>query len=207
MSHQPHKETDPAADGFRSPEMNDAMVLQGIISKLTPLPSESRRRIIDTVCMFFGIARAQPDSMLPAVGMMPDRSPASSFRFSESEAPTPKEFMGVKAPTTDVERVACLAYYLTHYRGTPHFKTRDISDINIEAAQRLFSNTAFAVANATNSGYLVPSVKGCKQLSAIGEQFVQTLPDRDAAREVQERLKPRRGVKRTSKKRPRASKS
>jgi len=36
-------------------------------------------------------------------------------------------------------------------------------------------------------GYLVPSVKGSKQLSASGEKFVEALPDRDAAKEILER--------------------
>jgi hypothetical protein len=122
------------------------------------------------------------------------------FLFSEKDTPSPKQFMIDKTPTTDVERVACLAYYLTHYRAMPHFKTKDITDLNVEAAQRRFSNAAFAVVNATNSGYLVPSVKGCKQLSGPGEQFVQALPDHEAAREAFERLKWRRGGKRLMKK-------
>ncbi len=89
-----------------------------------------------------------------------------------------------KAPRTDVERVACLAYYLAHYRGTPHVKTKDITALNTESAHRPFSNTAFAVDNATKTGYLVPSVKGSKQISAYGERFVEALPDREAAKEV-----------------------
>jgi hypothetical protein len=97
-----------------------------------------------------------------------------------------------KAPQTDVERIACLAFYLTHHRSQPHFKTKDLSLLNTEAAQRRFANAAMAVVNATNSGYLVPSIKGCKQLSASGEQYVQVLPDREAARLVLERMRPRR---------------
>lgn len=108
---------------------------------------------------------------------------------------TAKQFMHDKAPNTDVERVACLAYYLSHYRASPHFKTKDITALNTEAAQRRFSNTAFAVENATKTGYLVPSIKGCKQLSAAGERFVEALPDRVAARDAMDRAKPLRGGK------------
>lgn len=89
-----------------------------------------------------------------------------------------------KSPKTDVERVACLAYYLTHYRSTPHFKTLDISTLNTEAAQPKFSNTAVSTNNAVKLGYIVPSTKGHRQLSALGERFVQALPDRNAAKEV-----------------------
>jgi len=46
---------------------------------------------------------------------------------------SPKDFLLEKQPRTDVERIACLAYYLTHYRATPHFKTIDLSILNTEA--------------------------------------------------------------------------
>ncbi len=95
-----------------------------------------------------------------------------------------KQFIMEKSPKTDVERIACLAYYLTHYRATPHFKTLDISLLNTEAAQPKFSNTAYSTNNAVKLNYLVPSAKGQRQLSALGERFVQALPDRDAAKEV-----------------------
>jgi len=60
-----------------------------------------------------------------------------------------------KQPRTDVERVACLAYYLTHYRNTPYFKTLDLGKLNTEAAQPKFSNAAYASNNALKMGYLV----------------------------------------------------
>jgi hypothetical protein len=75
-----------------------------------------------------------------------------------------------------------LGYYLAHYRGIQHFKTLDISTLNTEAAYPKFSNAAMAVDNATKAGLLVQAVKGSKQMSAAGERYVQTLPDRDTAR-------------------------
>jgi hypothetical protein len=104
--------------------------------------------------------------------------------------------MAQKQPKTDVERVACLAYYLTHYRDTPHFKTLDISKLNTEAAQVKFSNPTVAVDNATKMTYLVPATKGNKQLGLIGEQFVLALPNRDKAKEVMSQARPRRKSRR-----------
>jgi len=97
-----------------------------------------------------------------------------------------------KQPRTDVEKVACLAYYLTHYRDTPYFKTLDISKLNTEAAQTKFANPTVAVDNAGKTNYLVPATKGNKQLSALGEQFVQALPDREKARAIMVNVRPRR---------------
>jgi hypothetical protein len=177
-----------------SPVPNEAGALQRIINELSPMPEDAKRRIIDTVCTFFGIPTTRFDS-----GSSPDsgiRRPAvqraAPFQFSDEDAPPPKQFLHDKAPATDVERVACLAYYLAHHRGTAHFQTKDITALNTEAAQRRFSNTAVAVDNATRSGYLVPSVKGHKQISASGERFVEALPNRQMAKDAMDRTRPKR---------------
>src|SRR6266705_1029837 len=114
------------------------------------------------------------------------------LQFSDRPNIAPKEFLLDKEPRTDVERVACLAYYLTHYLNTPHFKTLDISKLNTEAAQPKFSNPTVAVDNATKLKFLVPATKGMKQIGAFGEQFVRALPDREAAKAVRSRLRTRR---------------
>lgn len=116
----------------------------------------------------------------------------SSSSFSEDRSLSPKEFLLEKKPYTDVDRVACLAYYLTHYRATPHFKTLDLSKLNTEAAQIKFSNAAQAVDNASKSGLLAQASKGQKQLSAGGELYVEALPDREAAKEAFAHARPRR---------------
>jgi hypothetical protein len=105
--------------------------------------------------------------------------------FSQNqEIITPKQFMNEKQPRTDVERIACLAYYLAHFRDTPYFKTLDLAKLNTEAAQPKFSNAAFSSQNAAKLGYLAPATKNERQLSAVGELFVAALPDRDAAKGV-----------------------
>jgi hypothetical protein len=93
---------------------------------------------------------------------------------------TAKQFLAAKRPETDVERVACLAYYLTHSINTPHFKTRDITSLNTEAAGSRFSNAAATVRNATNqSGFLAAAGGGKKQITPHGEDVVNALPDRE----------------------------
>lgn len=164
---------------------DEAGVLQRMISDLSSLPEDSRRRLIDTVCVFLGLSspsKVEPVSQVTTRQVTPSRSP--SFQFSEEDTPPVKQFMHEKSPQTDVERVACLAYYLARYRSTPHVKTKDITELNKESAHRPFSNTAVAVDNATKQGYLVPSIKGSKQISAYGERFVEALPDRETAKEI-----------------------
>lgn len=168
---------------------NHIGALEGIISSLEALSPDDRERIIKTVLTYFGLdhqglllARGHP-SITPAAPhgtMRAQGAPA----FSDDRSMSPKEFMVFKQPTTDVEKATCLAFYLTHYRNLPHFKTSDITAVNTEAAQPRFSNTHYAAHNAARTGFLVPGPKGTRQISAIGERFVQALPDRDAAREV-----------------------
>jgi hypothetical protein len=191
---QSHATNQPSQATAQPGDAKQADILQRIITELSPLSVDARRRIVDTVCTFFDLKGSRIDGGSAPASVAPStQRPESAFRFSTGEPPSPKVFMNEKAPKTDIERVACLAFYLTHHRSTPHFKTRDIRLFNTEAGQLRFSNTAFAVTNATNAGFLIPSVKGSKQISTVGEQFVQALPDREAAAEVLKRYKRRRG--------------
>jgi hypothetical protein len=159
-------------------------VLPEVIASFKKVNVEGRKRLLSIVATFFGI-----ESSHASTSPSPRVSEAS---FSEDRSISPKEFLRQKQPRTDVERVACLAYYLTHYRDTPHFKTLDISQLNTDAAQIKFANAANSVNNASTYGYLAATTKGNKQLTAAGEAFVEALPDRDAAREAMANSRPRR---------------
>jgi len=94
---------------------------------------------------------------------------------------TPKEFLRQKRPTTDLERMICLAFYLANSRDTAHFKTRDLTTLNTEAAGGKFSNAATTANNAVNqSGFLSHAGGGKKQLTPLGEDVVNAMPDREA---------------------------
>lgn len=170
--------------------------LQAVIAALQPLDEDAQRRIIEASATFL---RVSPSSHQVARAPIPqpDTTPSGPTypSFSADTAMSPKEFLFAKQPRTDVERMAALAYYLMHYRDTSQFKTLDLSKLNTEAAQPKFSNAANSANNAVKQGYLVPTSKGQRQLSAAGERFVEALPDRDAARQAmaaQPRRRPRR---------------
>jgi hypothetical protein len=94
---------------------------------------------------------------------------------------TPKQFLAAKRPETNYERMACLAYYLTRMRNTSQFKTRELSELNTEAAQPRLSNAAVFVTDATSKyQYLSAAGGGKKQITARGEALVDALPDREA---------------------------
>lgn len=169
-----------------------ADILSKVLDLLTGLAPESRQRLIETVATFFNTGITSQVVGAPRSHVSRSGGAPSSSSFSEDRSLDPKEFLLQKNPQTDVERVACLAYYLTHYRGIPHFKTADISKLNTEAAQVKFSNATVSVNNATKLHYLTTAGKGNKQITSIGEQFVLALPDRDAAKAVMAKARQRR---------------
>lgn len=172
-------------------------VVDKVVQDILPLDPYSRLRVYRTVGAFFGFEESYPK----VTGNADGRVPANTTRepqFSSSETPTPKEFLLEKRPNSNVERVACLAYYLTHYRDMRQFKTIDINKLNTEAAQPKLTNPSFTVNDAVKQEYLVQAQKrGMKQLSAQGEQYVEALPDRDAAKGIKPRMKSRRSRKKT----------
>ena len=171
--------------------------LDAILDALADLDADARQRVLRMVAIFYDIPVAQPSAILPRpnVSAPTTTPPLRAPSFAERETQSPKDFLLEKEPHSDTERVACLAYYLTHHQDTPHFKTLDISKLNTEAAQRKFSNAAVAVNNAASRGFLVGAGRGLKQLSAAGERFVDALPDREAARHALDRAQPRKARK------------
>jgi len=114
---------------------------------------------------------------------------------------SPKAFMTAKRPSTDMERVSCLAYYLTHTKRITTFKTRDLIDLNIAAAQPKMSNASVAARNSVQHEYLSLAGAGKKQITARGEALVEALPDRDKIKKALEthRLRKHRKSKKTGK--------
>jgi len=179
---------------------NELLVWQTITGALQSLDSEAQARVLRSVTTLLeidlGIKNTfsniqNTESTRPGKGNM-------SFSGSEDRVLTPKEFLHQKRPSTDIDKIACLAYYLTHYRNTPHFKTLELSQLNTEAAQIKFSNAAQSVENASKAGLLVPALKGTRQLSAVGEIYVGELPDKVAARTAIDGYKRRRNKRGTS---------
>ena len=178
--------------------MDDVEALTTIVNILKKLDIESQRRVLHSVHTFLGIPETvKGASTTSSISSGVDSLSEQKGRFSRDRSMSPKDFFRDKMPNTDVERVACIAYYLAHYRDTPHFKTIDVSALNTEAAQPKFSNASFAVDNASKLGYLVSANKGNKQISAAGERFVELLPDREAARDAMKNFRRRRPGKRS----------
>jgi hypothetical protein len=159
-----------------------------VLETLEPLDEAKRLFVLRTAIERLGISGAglgaqRATGLRDAAGGASDTG--SPVAPTEVAGMTPKEFMRNKQPTTDVQRIACLAYYLTHGRGTAQFKTADLTRLNTEAACAPFSNATVAVMNATaTSGFLAPAGGGRKQIAALGEDVVNALPNQEQAKAV-----------------------
>src|SRR5436309_11534705 len=114
--------------------MDDVEALSTIVGILRQLESDAQRRVLQSVHTLLDVPlqhKVTPDRD----DALPPSRIVHGQEFSRDRTLSPKEFLRDKHPMTDVERVTCLAYYLAHYRDTPHFKTVDISTLNTEAAQ------------------------------------------------------------------------
>src|SRR5438105_4083846 len=101
--------------------------MQAMYEMLRVLPGDEQRRILGWLTEKLNIPPSQPEGR---TGVQSHPAPPQHTAGLGRETPTPKAFLLEKRPRTDVERVACLAYYLTHYREMPEFKTNDITKLN-----------------------------------------------------------------------------
>ena len=176
--------------------------LTTIISLLKDMDVDSQKRTLQAVATFLDIPLRTSENHVSSKSYDLSSPTKSDVSFSENRAISSKDFLRDKSPKTDIERIVCLAYYLTHYRDTLHFKTVDLSTLNTEAAQPKLSNPTVAVDNATKNGYLVQASRGSKQISSMGETFVQALPDREAAKASIATMRIKRRIKKPVSKSP-----
>jgi hypothetical protein len=204
---------DPMNDGANPLAQLEAM--KKAFTALEPLDSDGRRGALDWLSVALrvdgwsmpaaasvGTVRPPFQAPLPAVpaaSSPAEAGPVAAMPAGDTSNVTPKEFMAIKRPANDVQRVACLAYYLTHNRKVAHFGTKEIVALNMEAAMHKFGNASQAVTNATKvSGFLAPGLKGKKQITSRGERMVMAMPDAEAMKAVTAELPSPKRPKRKS---------
>lgn len=156
--------------------------MQAAYAALVVLEESARRRAVAWLIQSLGMAGHCIDGSVITHSSV-EAGSSESGTGKANDMPTPREFMSRKKPQSHVERIACLAYYLTNYRDVRHFKSADISDLNVEAAGQKFGNLPRDIDNADrSSGYIVSAGKGTKQLTTRGEAVVDALPDREGVK-------------------------
>ena len=161
--------------------------LKTILQALEPLDETQRKFVLKTVAERMGVSVPSSVAQERTLSGMQGGAGvgSSSSGGGVQEGQTPKQFLKMKMPKTDVQRIACLAYYLTHGREQPNFKTEDLTKLNTEAGGTPLSNPSMAVGNATKQNKFLGAVgEGKKQITALGEDVVIALPDEEAVKAV-----------------------
>ncbi len=170
--------------------------LKSILQALEPLDETQRRFVLKTVAERMGVSVPSNVTQGSASSGIQGGSGVGSASGGGGiqEGQSSKQFLKMKMPKTDVQRIACLAYYLTHAREQTHFKTEDLTRLNTEAGGTPLSNPSMAVGNATKQNKFLGAVgEGKKQITALGEDVVAALPDEEAVKAVlANHRKPRR---------------
>jgi hypothetical protein len=113
-----------------------------------------------------------------------------------------RAFIRSKKPTTDVQRVACLGYYVAQTTGQQGFTSKSISTAHTDSGGSSI-NMPRALDNATRGAkYLSNRGPHEKQLTTLGEDVVNALPDQEAVKAVEATAKSGRGGKKGRKSKP-----
>src|SRR5687768_1411147 len=97
-------------------KVHDAV--QKAIALLMNFDDEARLRVLRTISTFFDLDTAIGNRGNHSGYIVEAARDPGAPSFSDRPELPPKEFLFQKQPKTDLERVACLAYYLSHYRDT-----------------------------------------------------------------------------------------
>jgi hypothetical protein len=156
-------------------EDRELKAMQTTLAALQSLDVEERRRVIDWLAAKVGLEAPVPLSRRDSGG--------GADGGSEKRGDI-KQFLKQKRPTDDVARATTLAYFLTHRKSQPTYKTADLSKARVDAALTDF-NMSRAVSNAQRAGYLTTAgKKGMYQVTSRGEALVDAMPDAEAVKKV-----------------------
>jgi len=155
--------------------------IQQALEALEPLGKDRWKFAVNMILARLGMGDVPTDRL----GSLGGRTASIPARNSTTETVSIKEFIKAKAPRTDLERLTCLAYYLTHERGIEVFTTREIRKLNEEARGQPLANPSATANNAVSQNkYLSPVGHGKRRMTILGEDFVEALPDREKVKEV-----------------------
>jgi hypothetical protein len=178
-----------------SDALSELKAMETMYGALESLDSSARQRAVKWLLGALDMTDTLPEGSAPEPGLNGDGRPSDTPPTGKDTTPardlSPKAFISLKQPQSVVERITCLAFYLTHYRQTPHFSGIDIEKLNTEAAGRTI-NPSRDPDNASRAGYLVPAENRKRQISAKGEELVNALPDREAAKALTAKYGPQR---------------
>jgi hypothetical protein len=174
----------------------DALVV--VVKALEPLAEADRQWVLQSAASRWSVTvlgpATSPGGISPnAVGGPNLRAGGAAAADVESAIAKQdaRAFIRIKRPTTDVQRVACLGYFLAGTTRNPGFSSKDVTKAHTDSGGSKINMTR-ALDNATRSAkYLSNRGPKEKQLTTLGEDIVVALPDQQAVKEIESSAKGR----------------
>lgn len=165
-------------------EIEDFDTAKAVFEKLKDVPEERRKRILSWVAEGLGVVlQAAPAPVAHPTVSPPVQSTPATLSGSPPQTPTTdiKTFVAAKAPKSDVQFAATVAYY--YQFEAPTASRRNTIDGNtLQEAARLagrhrLANPRATLNNAKSQGYLDSISPGEFIINSVGENLVaMTLP-------------------------------
>lgn len=165
-------------------EIEDFDTAKAVFEKLKDVPAERRKRILTWVAEGLGVVLqpAPAPVALPIVTPHAPSTPTTPPGHSPQSASTDiKTFVAMKAPKSDVQFAATVAYYY-RFEAPPASRRETIDGDTLQEAARLagrnrLGNPRNTLNNAKNLGYLDGNSPGEFSINSVGENLVaMTLP-------------------------------
>lgn len=168
-------------------EQNATSALVAVVTALEPLGDADRQWVLQSAASRWSLI-LPANTQAGISQQVPNGGAASGASSGEAqsaiEKKDPRAFIRVKRPATDVQRVACLAYFIVTTSGKPGFSSKDVVTTHTDSGGSKINMTR-ALDNATRrSKYLSNRGPKEKQLTPLGEDIVDALPDQNAVKEL-----------------------
>jgi hypothetical protein len=174
------------------------LVLKTVVDALEPLDAPDRQWVLTTAASRWSLPApvANPPNTNPNTLTGGAQSTDVQGVLARKDA---RGFIRIKRPSNDVQRVACLGYYHVQTGGGTTFTSKELVQLNT-ASGGTNINIHRAVDNATRRAAYLSTVKGHnKQLTTLGEDVVNALPDQSKVTEIDDEASARRRGKRRRK--------
>lgn len=165
-------------------EIEDFDTAKAVFEKLKDVPAERRKRILNWVAEGLGVvlqsapAAVAPPMVTPPVPSTPAAAPGHPLQAPPIDI---KSFVATKAPKSDVQFAATVAYYY-RFEAPAASRRETIDGDTLQEAARLagrnrLANPRVTLNNAKNLGYLDGNSPGEFSINSVGENLVaMTLP-------------------------------
>jgi hypothetical protein len=183
-------------------KIDSTSALVRVVQALEAVEEKDRQWVLQSAASKFALTIQVPAGN--AAGAQAGASPAGGMpgipaATGDIQAAIAKKdaraFIRIKKPATDVQRVACLGYFLAQTTAQHGFSSKDISKTHTDSGGSAINMTR-ALDNATRGAkYLSNRGPRQKQLTTLGEDVVNALPDQAAVKTVEAGAKGRRGGK------------